>query len=170
MTFRFRGEMGPQNHFGPQHGFRPPMAGGMPFGGHGRPGMGPQGPQGFGPGHGPNPMAILDTDHDGKITKEEVLKHFAELDANKDDAVTAEELQKHLREHRPGAGPGQGPHGEHRPGPPHRAGRPGSDDAAPKAPESKPEKTEEPAKPADAAKQAEADFGPADAMSVIPAA
>lgn len=201
-------------------------------------------------------MAMLDTDHDGKITKDEVLKHFAEVDANNDDAVTMDELRSHMREKHPQ--PGHGPQaGEHRPekpgqpgprgpeargpgrggpgfggpgfggpgfggpgrgGPPspaammermdknkdgkltkdefpppawehfskadanddgvitaeeleafvktQRPGRPAADE--PKTPETKPEAA--PEKPAESPKQAEADFAPADAISVLPAA
>jgi hypothetical protein len=118
-------------------------------------------------------MAMLDGDHDGKISKDEVLKHFAEIDANHDDSVTAEELQNHMRSHRPEGGSGRGPQtgpprGEHRPGAPHRPGHPAVD--APKEPEAQPQKGDAPAKADDAPKQVEAEFAPADAMSVIPTA
>ncbi len=237
MASRFGGRS-----FGPPAFDRGQITGRMPFGPGGHPGA------------GPNPMAMLDTDHDGKISKDEVLKHFADVDANDDDSVTIDELQDHMRKHRPeGRGPGP-QHGDHQPGPrpghsgfgpdshgpgrsgpfggpgfggPHRIGppsptmmleqfdknqdgklskdeappmmwerlskadadgdgqitaselethfkqmresRPGSD--APKAPESKPESSDEKKEPAaEPAKQADADIGPVDALSVMPTA
>ena len=63
------------------------------------PGMMPQ---------GPSPFDRLDADHDGKLTKDEVMQHFAKVDADGDGSVTKEELMKSLHAasgDRPNAGP-----------------------------------------------------------------
>ncbi len=57
---------------------------------------------------GPSPFDQLDADHDGQLSKDEVLQQFAKVDANGDGSVTKEELMKSLHTasgHRPNAGP-----------------------------------------------------------------
>lgn len=39
----------------------------------------------------------LDVDHNGKISKDEVLRQFAKVDADSDGSITKEEIAKHLR-------------------------------------------------------------------------
>jgi Ca2+-binding EF-hand superfamily protein len=39
----------------------------------------------------------LDADHDGKISKDEVLKQFSKLDADGDGSITREEIAKHFQ-------------------------------------------------------------------------
>ncbi|MBI1346775.1 hypothetical protein GC163_10860 [bacterium] len=60
----------------------------------GQPGMEGRPPMG-GMGRGPRVFAILDTDHDGAISKEELAKavdHFSELDTNNDGKIDPPEL------------------------------------------------------------------------------
>jgi Ca2+-binding EF-hand superfamily protein len=38
---------------------------------------------------------MLDTDKDGKVSKEEWMAHFNEMDANKDGFIDEEEMKKH---------------------------------------------------------------------------
>lgn len=63
---------------------------------------------------GASPFDRLDADHDGKLSKDEVLQQFAKVDANGDGSVTKEELMKSLHAAsgpRPNAGPqAQGDH------------------------------------------------------------
>lgn len=76
------------------------------------PGMMPQ---------GPSPFDRLDADHDGKLSKDEVMQHFAQVDADGDGSVTKEELMKSMQGasgHRPNGAP-------HAPSDP-AASRPGS--------------------------------------------
>ena len=58
--------------------------------------------------HGPSPFDRLDADHDGKLSKDEVLQQFAKVAADGDGSVTKEELMKSLHAssgQRPNAGP-----------------------------------------------------------------
>lgn len=69
----------------------------------GQPGMEGRPPMG-GMGRGPRVMAVLDTDRDGAISKEELTKavdHFSELDTNNDGKIDPPELM--------GFPPGRGP-------------------------------------------------------------
>lgn len=108
-----------------------------------------------GPGRGgpPSRSDLLehhDQNKDGKLSKDELPRpmweHLSQADSNGDGDISATELDAHFQAR--------------------RVGRPESD--PPKSPEAEPEKVEE--KPADPPKQAEAEFAPADAISVIPAA
>ena len=57
---------------------------------------------------GPSPFDRLDANHDGKLSKDEVLQQFTKVDANGDGSVTKEELMKSLHaasDHRPNTGP-----------------------------------------------------------------
>lgn len=83
----------------------PPWAKSGGFDGHGR----------FGAAH----FSGLDSDNDGKITKEEVLAMHAKADADGDGAVTKEELQRHIK------GASRGGHSRRDAGPSRRGdGRP----------------------------------------------
>ena len=58
--------------------------------------------------HGPSPFDRLDADHNGKLSKDEVMQHFAKVDGDGDGSVTKEELMKSLHAAsgpRPNAGP-----------------------------------------------------------------
>lgn len=68
--------------------------------GGGGPWVGGRPPWMQGGGHGEQRAARfdrLDSNHDGKISKEEVLAMHAKADANDDGAVTREELSKHIQ-------------------------------------------------------------------------
>ena len=58
--------------------------------------------------HGPSPFDRLDADHDGKVTKDEVMQVFAKVDADGDGSITKDEMLKSIHSaisHRPEAGP-----------------------------------------------------------------
>ncbi|MBC8116878.1 MAG: EF-hand domain-containing protein [Candidatus Saccharimonas sp.] len=58
--------------------------------------------------HGPSPFDRLDADHDGKVTKDEVMQVFAKVDADGDGSITKDEMLKSLHSaisQRPGVGP-----------------------------------------------------------------
>lgn len=86
--------------FGPHSRFTPVHFAGRPYGGHR--GYGPQfrhlarraGGSGPAWGHSPEggPFDRIDSDSDGKVTKEEVLKLFEKVDVNGDGSVTREEF------------------------------------------------------------------------------
>jgi len=75
---------------------RPPVHGKVGRGPHGGPGQpGPHGPADM---HGPQHVfKMLDSDHDGKLSKDEVLKLHEAQDADHDGFVTIEEIGKHFR-------------------------------------------------------------------------
>jgi Ca2+-binding EF-hand superfamily protein len=137
------GHFGPPPHMGPppHHGHHGPP----PHDGHQGPPphMGQQLHRGHqGPPHGAM-FGVLDSNHDGKITKDELLAVHKKLDSNSDGAVSLEEIREHHgkmaaegkpgrdsedhprgRAHSDAAAPGEH-RGEkhdqpgHRPGPPH---------------------------------------------------
>ena len=116
------GQPGPGREGGPQGGEgRGPREGGPggareggPGGREGRPG-GPGGPGRPGPAF----MRLLDADHDGRISKDELAKAvdlLGELDENKDGFLDPREMM--------GPPPGDGPRGERGPGGPQGRRRP----------------------------------------------
>lgn len=77
-----------------------------------------------GPGRGHGMLKELDSDSDGRVTREELSAgakaHFAELDANRDGKVTKDEVEARMRafhekrtEARNKAEPGNGKDGKH---------------------------------------------------------
>lgn len=44
------------------------------------------------------PFKLMDTNNDGKISKDEWMAKFKEMDANKDGFITKEEMKKHHKE------------------------------------------------------------------------
>ena len=60
---------------------------------------------------GPSPFDRLDADHDGKLSKDEVLQQFAKVDVDGDGSVTKEELMKSLHA-ASGQHPNAGPHAQ----------------------------------------------------------
>jgi hypothetical protein len=46
--------------------------------------------------HGPGPFEMLDTNHDGFISKAETLAHFNSIDANHDGKISKEEWRAHM--------------------------------------------------------------------------
>lgn len=58
--------------------------------------------------HGPSPFDRLDADHNGKVTKDEVLQQFTKVDTDGDGAITKDEMLKSIHSaigHRPEGGP-----------------------------------------------------------------
>jgi EF hand len=109
-------DRGSGRNYGRDSAHRPPH-GPPPFSHMGHP-MG----RGGMPGHAgmtSGPAAhfrLMDADHNGKISKEEVLKFHAKLDANHDGEVETSEIIKHHMQ-------AAGERGEHRPAPPKMEGR-----------------------------------------------
>lgn len=78
--------------------------------------------------HGPSPFDRLDADHNGKVTKDEVLQQFAKVDADGDGAITKDEMLKSIHStigHRPEGGPAA--KGDRPAGPPSMRGGSGSE-------------------------------------------
>jgi hypothetical protein len=74
-------------------------------------------PQGRGPGMGQGRggfALVMDTNKDGKVTKDEVLAWFEKVDTNKDGVLTEEELRA-VRPQGPGGPPADRPQRGQRP-------------------------------------------------------